>query len=42
VRITGGIELGNAAYKILFNIIKEKIKPYNEKIKGDYQNGFRN
>jgi len=33
--------LGNAAYKILSNIILEKIKPYNEKVMGDYQNGFR-
>jgi len=36
-----GIALGNAAYKILANIILEKIKPYIEKIIGDYQNGFR-
>ena len=36
-----GIALGNAAYKILANIILEKIKPYIEKITGDYQNGFR-
>jgi len=36
-----GIVLGNAAYKILSNIILGKIKPYIEKIKGDYQNGFR-
>ena len=36
-----GIELGNAAYRILANIIVEKIKPYIEKITGDYQNGFR-
>jgi len=28
-----GIALGNAAYKILANIILEKIKPYIEKIK---------
>ena len=35
------IALGNAAYKILANIILEKIKPYIEKIFGDYQNGFR-
>jgi len=34
-----GIALGNAAYKILF--ILGKIKPYIEKIKGEYQNGFR-
>jgi hypothetical protein len=33
--------LRNAAYKILSNIILEKIKPCIEKIKGDYQNGFR-
>jgi len=36
-----GIALGNAAYKILSNIILGKIKPYIEKITGDYQNGFR-
>ena len=36
-----GIVLGNAAYKILWNIILRDIKPYIEKIKGDYQNGFR-
>ena len=29
------------AYKILSNIILEKIKPYIEEITGDYQNGFR-
>jgi hypothetical protein len=33
--------LGNAAYKILSNMILGKIKPYIEKITGDYQNGFR-
>jgi hypothetical protein len=32
-----GIALGNAAYNILSNIILEKIKPYIENIKGDYQ-----
>jgi len=36
-----GIALGNAAYKILSNIILGKIKPYIEKVMGDYQNGFR-
>jgi len=36
-----GIALGNTAYKILSNIILEKIKPYIEKNMGDYQNGFR-
>ena len=36
-----GIALGYATYKILANIILEKIKPYIEKITGDYQNGFR-
>ena len=36
-----GIALGNAAYKILVNIILEKIKPYIENITGVYQNGFR-
>ena len=35
------IVLGNAAYKILANIILEKIKPFIEKITGDCQNGFR-
>jgi len=35
------IALGNAVYKILVNIILEKIKPYTEKIIRDYQNGFR-
>ena len=33
--------MGNAAYKILLNIIFGKIKPYIEKVMGDYQNGFR-
>ena len=37
----GGIALGNAAYKILANIILEKIKPFIEKITGYYQNRFR-
>ena len=36
-----GIALGNAAYKILSNIILGKIKPYIGTIMGDYQNGFR-
>ena len=36
-----GIALGNAAYKILVNIILEKIKPYTEKLTSDYQNRFR-
>jgi len=36
-----GIALGNEAYKILLNVILSKIKPYIEKIMGDYQNGFR-
>jgi len=36
-----GIALGNAAYKILLNVILGKIKPYIEKVKGGYQNGFR-
>jgi len=33
-----GIALGNAAYKILSNIILGKIKPYIKKVMGDYQN----
>ena len=36
-----GIALGNAAYNILSNIILGKIKPYIQKVIGDYQNGFR-
>jgi len=36
-----GIALEKAAYKILLNIILGKIKPCIEKIKGEYQNGFR-
>jgi len=36
-----GVALGNAAYKILLNIILGKIKPCIEKVMGDYQNGFR-
>jgi len=36
-----GIALENAAYKILSKIILGKIKPYIEKVMGDYQNGFR-
>jgi uncharacterized protein with ATP-grasp and redox domains len=36
-----GIALGNAAYKILSNIILEKSKPYIEKTMTDYQNGLR-
>jgi len=36
-----GIALGNAACKSLSNIILGKIKPYIEKVMGDYQNGFR-
>jgi hypothetical protein len=36
-----GIALGNAAYKILLNMIFGKIKSYIEKFKRDYQNGFR-
>ena len=35
-----GIALGNAAYKILSNIILGKIKLYIENVMGDYQNGF--
>jgi hypothetical protein len=33
--------LGNAAYKILSNIILEKISHILKKNMGDYQNGFR-
>jgi len=36
-----GIALVNTAYRILANINLEKIKPYIEKITGDYQIGFR-
>jgi len=36
-----GRALGNAAYKILSNIIFGKITPYIEKVMGDYRNGFR-
>jgi hypothetical protein len=36
-----GTALGNAAYKILPNMLLEKIKPYFRKITGDYQNGFQ-
>jgi hypothetical protein len=36
-----GRALGNAAYKILSNIILGKIKPYIQKVMGDYQNGLR-
>jgi len=36
-----GIALGNAAFKILLNILVGKIKPYIVKVMGDYQNGFR-
>jgi len=36
-----GIALGNTVYKILSNLILRKIKPYIEKIMGDFQNGFR-
>jgi hypothetical protein len=35
------IALGNAAYKILLNIIFGKIKPYSEAITGDCRNGCR-
>ena len=36
-----GIALGNTAYNTLSNIIFGKIKPYIEKVMGDFQNGFR-
>jgi hypothetical protein len=35
------IALGNAAYKILADIVVGKMKPYIETVMGDYQNGFR-
>jgi len=35
------IALGIAAYKILSNIILRKDKAYIEKVRRDYQNGFR-
>ena len=41
VRITGEQQWGNAAQRILLNIILGKIKPYIKKVFGDYQNGFR-
>ena len=41
MRITGEMALGNAAYKILANIMLEKIKPYIEIITGINQKGFR-
>ncbi|XP_055388146.1 uncharacterized protein LOC129616516, partial [Condylostylus longicornis] len=37
-----GIMLLNAAYKVLSNILYEKIRPYYEEIIGEYQCGFRN
>jgi hypothetical protein len=36
-----GIAVGNAAYKILSNIILGKFKPYIEKTKGGNRNGFK-
>jgi len=36
-----GIAIGNAAYKILLNIILGKIKSYIKKVMEDNQNGFR-
>ena len=36
-----GNSTGNAAHKILLNMILGKLKPYIEKVMGDYQNGFR-
>jgi hypothetical protein len=33
--------VGNAAFKILSNIKVGKIKPYIEKVMGDYRNKFR-
>jgi hypothetical protein len=39
--LTEGFILSKEAYKILVIIILEKIKPYIEKITGEYQNGFR-
>ena len=35
-----GIALGTVAYKILSNITLGRIKPYIQKVIGDYQNGF--
>jgi len=37
-----GIAMGNAAYKILSNTIMGEIKPYIEKVMGEYKIGFRN
>jgi hypothetical protein len=36
-----GIALGNAANKILLNIILGKLTPHIEKFRGDYWNGYR-
>ena len=41
MRINRGIALGIAAYKMFSNITLGKIKPYIEKVMGDYQYGFR-
>ena len=38
---TNTTELGNAAYKIVSNIILGKTTPYIRKVMGDYQNGYR-
>lgn len=35
-----GISLLNASYKVLLNVILNKLKPYIKKVIGDYQAGF--
>jgi sorting nexin-29 len=37
-----GISLLNTAYKVFSNILFQRLKPYVEKLVGNYQCGFRN